>query len=73
MITWFWCRVFEGVLSSVDIGSFSFFTGVDYVSDDGATRLLLDGVGTLGVSSGGYMNRFSHIFLNSFIFSSNFR
>ena len=64
---------FEGVLSSVDIGSFSLFTGVDCVSDDGATRLLVDGVGTLDVSSGGYMKRLLHIFLNISIFASNFR
>ena len=60
------------MLSSGDIGSFSFFTGVDCVSDDGAIRLLVDGVWTLDVRSGGYMNRSLHIFLNTSIFSSIF-
>ena len=50
-----------------------FLTWVDCVSDDGATRLLVDGVRTLDVISVGYMNRYLQICLNSSIFSSFFR
>ena len=59
-------------ISSEDIGSFIFLIGVDCVSDNGATRLLVDGVGTLNVRSDRYMNRSLDICLILLIFSSIF-